>query len=89
MSEPMKEAEARVLSRTLWHDGNPMMTMMMGNVAARVDAKENVYPIKDNPSDPFCKIDGVVAMIMAMGRALQQQDDGAGFDSWLADPVRA
>ena len=89
MSEPMKECEARVLSRTLWHDGNPMMTMMMGNVAARIDAKENVYPIKDNPTDPFCKIDGAVAMIMAMGRALQQQDDGAGFDSWLSNPVRA
>ena len=89
MSEPMKELEARVLSRSLWHDGNPVMTWMVGNVSARIDAKENVYPIKENTFDPFCKIDGVVATIMAMGRALQQQDDGAGFDSWLANPVRA
>ena len=71
MSEPMKEVEARVISRKLWHDGNTVMTWMMGNVSARVDAKENIYPRKDNESDPLCKIDGVVGLIMAMGRALQ------------------
>lgn len=71
MSEPMKEVEARVLDRKLWHDGNPVMTWMMGNVSAKLDAKENVYPRKDNESDPFCKIDGPVGLIMAMGRALQ------------------
>ena len=89
MSEPMKEVEARVLARKLWHDGNPVMTWMMGNVSCRMDAKENVYPRKENERDPLCKIDGPVAMIMAMGRALQHQDDGAGFDDWLANPVRA
>lgn len=70
MSEPMKEVEARVLDRKLWHDGNPVMTWMMGNVSAKIDAKENIYPRKDNESDPFCKIDGPVALIMAMGRAM-------------------
>lgn len=70
MSEPMKEVEARVLSRRLWHDGNPVMTWMMGNVAAKIDAKENIYPRKENDNDPRCKIDGPVALITAMGRAL-------------------
>jgi phage terminase large subunit-like protein len=74
MSEPMKEVEARTLSRTLWHDGNPVMTWMMGNVSAKMDAKENIYPRKDNESDPLCKIDGPVALIMAMGRALAEQE---------------
>lgn len=72
MSEPMKEVEARILARKLWHDGNPMMTWMMGNVAARMDAKENIYPRKDNENDPRCKIDGPVTLIMAAGRAMQQ-----------------
>lgn len=71
MSEPMKEVEARVISRRFWHDGNPVMTWMMGNVSAKVDAKDNVYPRKENENDQFCKIDGVVGLIMAMGRALQ------------------
>lgn len=81
MSEPMKEVDARVGARTLWHDGNPCMTWMMGNVAARIDAKENIYPRKDNENDPRCKIDGPVALIMAMGRALSNEDAGdmAGF----------
>jgi phage terminase large subunit-like protein len=74
MSEPMKEVEARVLSRRLWHDGNPMMTWMMGNVAAKIDAKENIYPRKENDNDPRCKIDGPVALITAMGRALSGRE---------------
>lgn len=71
MSEPMKEVEGLVISRKLWHDGSPVMTWMMGNVSAKMDAKENIYPRKDNENDPFCKIDGPVALIMAMGRALE------------------
>lgn len=70
MSEPMKEVEARVTHRSLWHDGNAMMTWMMGNVAAKIDAKENIYPRKDNDRDPLCKIDGVVGLIMSMGLGL-------------------
>jgi phage terminase large subunit-like protein len=70
MSEPMKEVEARVISRRLWHDGNPVMTWMMGNVVGKLDAKENIYPRKESESDPNCKIDGPVSLIMAMGRAL-------------------
>jgi phage terminase large subunit-like protein len=70
MSDPMKEIEARILARTLWQDGNSCMTWMMGNVAAKVDAKDNIYPRKDNDNDPLCKIDGPISLIMAAGRAL-------------------
>lgn len=79
MSEPMKELEARVIERQLWHDGNSMMTWMMGNVTAKRDAKENIYPRKENENSPFCKIDGPVAAIMAMGRALQGQEKPKSF----------
>lgn len=70
MSDPMKEIEAQAINSTLYHDGNPVMTWMMGNVSAKIDAKENIYPRKENENDPNCKIDGPVALIMAMGRAL-------------------
>ncbi|MFL4597069.1 terminase large subunit [Stenotrophomonas maltophilia] len=73
LSEPMKEVEALILSRRLWHDGNAAMTWMMGNVVARVDAKEHVYPRKEKMEN---KIDGAVALIMAMGRAMQARDTG-------------
>jgi len=74
MSEPMKELEARVIERQLWHDGNPVMTWMMGNVTAKTDAKDNIYPRKENEHSPLCKIDGPVAAIMAMGRAIQGEE---------------
>lgn len=81
MSAPMKEIEARVLDGTLFHSGNSMMTWMMGNVSARIDAKENIYPRKESDADPNCKIDGVVAMIMAHGRWLLETDDTSVYES--------
>lgn len=74
MSTPMKEVEANVLEGRLFHDGNSCMSWMMGNVAARIDAKDNIYPRKENENDRKCKIDGVVALIMSMGRWLSEAD---------------
>lgn len=71
MSEPMKEVEALVMDGKLLHDGNKCMNWMMGNVTARIDAKDNIYPRKENDKDSNCKIDGAVALIMAMGLARQ------------------
>ena len=67
LSEPMKEVEALILDGRLWHDGNRAMTWMMGNVVAKIDAKDNIYPRREALDH---KIDGPVALIMAMGRAL-------------------
>jgi phage terminase large subunit-like protein len=69
----MKQVEADVISRKLWHDGNPVMNWMMSCVTARIDAKENIYPRKERDDDQLCKIDGPVAMIMARGRAMAAQ----------------
>lgn len=85
MSDPMKEVEARTLSGSLFHDGNSMMTWMMGNVTARVDAKEHVYPRKDSAEE---KIDGPVALIIAMGRAILAED-GGDLSDFLASPITA
>lgn len=70
MSEPMKESEALILSGGIVHDGNPAMSWMIGNVVANYDAKDNVYPRKERPSD---KIDGPVSLIMALGMALREE----------------
>lgn len=73
MSTPMKELEADVLSGQLWHQENACTTWMMGNVVAKIDAKENIYPRKENDNDHRCKIDGVVSMIMCEGLYLEQE----------------
>ncbi len=69
-SEPMKELESLVLSKRLHHNGCPIMTWMVSNVVAHLDNKDNIYPRKERPEN---KIDGVVALIMALGRALVPQ----------------
>ena len=66
-SEPMKTLEALVLQRKLLHVGDPVLTWMISNVVAHTDAKDNIYPRKERPEN---KIDGVVALIMALARSM-------------------
>lgn len=63
VSEPMKTFEALIKDGRISHDGNPVMTWMMGNVEARVDAKDNIFPRKERAEN---KIDGAVAAILAL-----------------------
>lgn len=71
-SEPMKQLGAMILNENdgpkIYHDGNPVMNWMMSNVVCHVDAKDNIYPRKEFPE---YKIDGPVALIMAIGWAMR------------------
>lgn len=73
LSEPMKWISALMKDGRIHHDGNPIMTWCMANVVAKVDANENVFPRKEQPRS---KIDGAVALIIAMTRALTPADLG-------------
>jgi len=81
-SEPMKQLDGLVRSRQITHNADPVMTWMMSNVVAKVDAKDNVFPRKEK--DEY-KIDGPVALIMALNR--QMNDDVGSLDSFLDDPI--
>lgn len=72
MSQPMKEIEAAVLSGRLKHNGDPVLTWMISNVIARIDAKDNIYPNRDKNAR-HQKIDGAVACIMAMGLTMKEK----------------
>lgn len=67
LSPAMKELDAAILAGRFHHDGNPVLSWMMGNVTARPDANDNVFPRKEKTEN---KIDGPVALIMAVGRAM-------------------
>jgi phage terminase large subunit-like protein len=73
-SEPMKQLEALVLQGKLAHPHNPVLSWMAANVVAKLDAKDNIYPRKESEES---KIDGVVALIIALGRALADSDKTA------------
>jgi phage terminase large subunit-like protein len=83
MSAPMKEVEAEILDKKLYHAENATMDWMMGNVVCSYDKKDNVYP---NKEDPKQKIDGPVSLIMAMGRWMSDQE--GSFDDFLKNPVK-
>ena len=64
-SEPMKRIEELVLTGRLRHNGDPVLDWMMSNVVCHRDHKDNIYPNKERPEN---KIDGVVALCMALAR---------------------
>jgi phage terminase large subunit-like protein len=76
MSEPMKEMEALVVSGKLRHNGDPVLHWMMGNVVKKQGhgggPVKSYYPTKSREAN---KIDGVVAAIMALSRAMVAQEE--------------
>ena len=76
MSEPMKEAEKLVLQKLLAHGNCPILTWMASNVVAKLDVKDNIYPNKDRPEN---KIDGIVALLIGLNRAVTYLEAEAGF----------
>lgn len=72
MSEAMKALQAEAYDQKLVYAANPVTDWMMSNVSARLDKKDNIFPIKEIDRN---KIDGVVAAIIAMGVSIQYQDN--------------
>ncbi len=70
MSSPMKELEKLVLSGQIRHGGNPVLTWMAGNLVAREDPAGNIKPDKQKSTE---KIDGMVALIMGLDRAIRRE----------------
>jgi len=67
MSAPTKELERLVLDGKISHGGHPVLRWMASNVTAQQDPAGNIKPAKDKSTE---KIDGIVALIMALGRAM-------------------
>jgi phage terminase large subunit-like protein len=68
MSMPMKELEKLIVSKRLAHGDNPVLTWMAHNLVAVKDAAGNVKPDKKRSRS---KIDGMVALIMGIDRAVR------------------
>jgi phage terminase large subunit-like protein len=67
MTAPTKELEKLVLAGALRHGGHPVLRWNASNVAVRTDAAGNLKPDKERSGD---KIDGICALVMALGRAM-------------------
>ncbi len=60
-----KELEKRVLAKTIRHSGNPVLRWMASNVMVHKDSNDNIKPDKKKSTE---KIDGIMALVMAIAR---------------------
>ena len=70
MAGPTKELLRLVLDEKLAHGGHPVLRWMADNVVVSQDAAGNLKPNKQKSRE---KIDGIVAGIMALDRAMRHQ----------------
>lgn len=70
MAVPMKEFERRLLARKIRHGGNPILRWMADNVAVKQDPAGNLKPDKASSQS---RIDGIVALVMALDRAMRHE----------------
>ena len=65
LTSPTKTLETLLRKGSIRHGDNPVLTWMASNVAVEQDAAGNIKPSKKRSTE---KIDGIVALIMAVGR---------------------
>jgi len=74
MSPATKELMRLVLERKIAHAGNPPLRWMADNLYVSTDAAGNIKPNKQKATE---RIDGAVATIMALDRAIRGENHGA------------
>lgn len=72
MSPPTKDLLKLVLENKIAHGGHPILRWNMENVVVRQDAAGNIKPDKEKSRE---KIDGAVATIMALDRAVRWREN--------------
>jgi phage terminase large subunit-like protein len=75
MSPPTKELMKLTLEQKIAHGGNPVLSWMMDNISVRTDPAGNIKPDKEKSTE---RIDGAVATIMALDRAIRCGDNTGG-----------
>ena len=79
MAAPVAEMERMLLARTLQHGGNPLLAWCASNAVVVQDAYGNRRVDKAKSTE---RVDGVVALLMALGRAMMGTPDG-GVIVWV------
>ena len=79
MSPPTKELMRIVLERKLAHGGHPVLRWNLDNAFVRTDPAGNLKIDKEKSTE---KVDGAVALVMALDRAMKNQGSGGSvYDS--------
>jgi len=67
LSAATKKLDALIAEGKIHFNGDPILTYELSNIVGHYDRKDNVYPTKGPDKKP---IDGAIALIMAMARAM-------------------
>lgn len=90
MSQPMKELEALIYSNKIWFNGDPVLTWMMSNIVKKQGRNSGpvkyYYPTKEKAEN---KIDGGIALIMAVGRAMLNQGQVSAYEGLTVEEINA
>ena len=78
MAAPSKAFDTLVRQRAFLHNDNPVMRWMASNLSVVQDASGNIRPDKEKSTE---KIDGIVAAILAVGRASVHTDAGSVYET--------
>lgn len=81
LSPPMKMLEGLILDGKVRHGGHPVLRWNFANVAVKTDESENRRPAKNKSAD---KIDGIVALLMAVGVAMKSGDMRSVYDTGMS-----
>jgi phage terminase large subunit-like protein len=73
---PTAELERLVISRVLWHGGHPVLCWNASNVAVRQGPAGNIKPGKERSIE---RIDGISALVNALGRALLHDNNASPY----------
>jgi phage terminase large subunit-like protein len=82
LSNPSKSTEQLIMKKAIHHDGNPFVGWQLGNCEVYTDVNGNVK-VRKNEADPSAKVDGIIALIMAIHGHLDNVfvSDSFGFRS--------
>lgn len=86
MSPAIRELETILLNAEMLHGGHPVLTMCAANATVVKDPAENR---KFTKSKETGRIDGMVALAMAVGCAGQFIDETQNLDDFLLNPIYA
>jgi phage terminase large subunit-like protein len=86
MSPALRDLEGEILNGRLAHGGHPVLAMCAANAVVQTDPSGNRKLSKAKSSG---RIDGMVALAMAMGVAPLEQEDGGDVDEYIASLVGA
>ncbi len=78
LNNPSKNVEKLILANNIKHNGNPFLGWQLGNCEVYEDVNGNIK-IRKNEADKSAKVDGIIALIIAMHCSLDHPVDSGNY----------